>query len=48
MWLEDSHSMQKRIELMKKYRLAGIAAWRRGFEKEELWPLMTELLNKRW
>ena len=48
MWLEDSHSMQKRIELMKKYRLAGIAAWRGGFEKEELWPLMTELLNKRW
>jgi len=48
MWLEDSYSLAKRIELMKKYRLAGIAAWRRGFEKEEIWPALGSLVNKVW
>lgn len=48
MWLEDSTSITKRIELMKKYRLAGVAAWRRGFEKEEIWPVLGSLVNKRW
>lgn len=46
MWLEDEYSLQKRIELMKKYRLAGIAAWRRGYEKEKVWPVMAEMLRK--
>ena len=27
----------KRIELVKKYDLAGVAAWRRGFEQAEIW-----------
>ncbi|MDX9872814.1 MAG: glycosyl hydrolase family 18 protein, partial [Clostridia bacterium] len=35
MWLEDEHSLCARIELIKKYRLAGLAAWRRGYEPEE-------------
>ncbi|MCR4441007.1 MAG: glycosyl hydrolase family 18 protein [Peptococcaceae bacterium] len=48
MWLEDDFSLAKRIELMKKYRLAGLAAWRRGFEKQEIWPLLGELVRKAW
>lgn len=48
MWLEDDDSLTKRIELMKKYRLAGVAAWRRGFEPQEVWPLIGELVNKIW
>ena len=48
MWLEDSYSLEKRIELMKKYRLAGVAAWRRGFEKEEIWPALGNLVHKAW
>jgi spore germination protein YaaH len=39
MWLEDSQSMHKRLELMAKYNLAGVAAWRRGLEKPEIWEL---------
>lgn len=39
MWLEDSQSMQKRLELMAKYNLAGVAAWRRGLEEPEIWEL---------
>ncbi|PKM88691.1 MAG: glycosyl hydrolase [Firmicutes bacterium HGW-Firmicutes-12] len=48
MWLEDEFSQNKRIELMKKYRLAGISAWRRGYEPEETWPLLAELAQRVW
>jgi spore germination protein YaaH len=48
MWLEDEHSLCARIELIKKYRLAGLAAWRRGYEPEEVWPVLTDLLQKVW
>lgn len=48
MWLEDQYSLTKRIELMKKYRMAGVAAWRRGFEKQEIWPVLAELTKKVW
>lgn len=37
MWIEDVTSMEKRIQLVKKYNLAGVAAWRRGFEVPEIW-----------
>lgn len=47
-WLEDQYSLTKRIALMKKYKLAGVAAWRRGFEKEEVWPVLSELAKKVW
>ena len=39
MWLEDSQSMQKRLALVEKYNLAGVAAWRRGLETPEIWEL---------
>jgi spore germination protein YaaH len=48
MWLEDELSLTNRIELMKKYRLAGISAWRRGYEPDETWPVLAELVRKVW
>ncbi|MCR4441008.1 MAG: glycosyl hydrolase family 18 protein [Peptococcaceae bacterium] len=47
MWLEDTYSLQKRVELAKKYRLAGISAWRRDIAKDEVWPLLGGLLDRR-
>lgn len=47
MWLEDSGSMAKRIELVKKYDLAGVAAWRRGFEQPKIWTTIAEGLAKK-
>lgn len=44
-WLEDSTSMKKRVEIMKKYRLAGIAAWRRGFESKDFWHVISDYLE---
>lgn len=46
-WLEDEQSMKKRAELVKKYNLAGIASWRRGFESEEIWQVILDTLSKR-
>lgn len=46
MWIEDTVSMKKRVELVEKYNLAGIAAWRRGFEEPEIWDAIQEGLNK--
>lgn len=45
MWLEDVSSMAKRVELVKKYDLAGVASWRRGFEVPEIWPTIEEGLK---
>lgn len=39
-WLEDEKSIQARLELAKKYDLAGVAAWRLGHEYEALWQTM--------
>lgn len=37
LWLEDENSMKARLKLIEKYHLAGVAAWRKGFEQPEYW-----------
>lgn len=39
-WIEDEASLQKRLELAEKYGLAGIAAWRRGFEEKSVYKVI--------
>lgn len=46
-WIEDEVSMRSRIELVKKYDLAGVASWSRGFEKPEIWTLIKDILEKK-
>lgn len=41
LWIEDKDSMKKRVELIKKYNLAGISAWRKGLETEDVWQTIT-------
>ncbi|QRG68543.1 glycosyl hydrolase family 18 protein [Brevibacillus choshinensis] len=45
MWLEDVTSIEKRMELVHKYNLAGAASWRRGYEVPEIWKAVEEGLN---
>jgi spore germination protein YaaH len=45
MWLEDSISMRRRLELVKEYNLAGLAGWRRGLETPEIWELMEDYFS---
>lgn len=46
MWLEDSQSMAKRTEIAERYGLAGIAAWRRGFETPEIWDVIADYVSR--
>lgn len=41
LWIEDKESMKKRVELINKYNLAGISAWRKGLETEDVWQTIT-------
>lgn len=43
-WLEDETSIKARMELIKKYDLAGVASWRRGYETPEVWSLIDSYL----
>ncbi len=45
MWLEDTTSMSYRLELVDRFELAGVAGWRRGLEKEEIWGLIDDWLS---
>ena len=40
LWIEDETSLRARIDLARSYGLAGIAAWRRGFESESVWSVI--------
>ncbi len=39
-WLEDEITVKARLDLAKKYELAGVAAWRLGYEPDSLWTMM--------
>ena len=38
-WQEDTRSLQEKNSLVQKYKLAGIAAWRKGFEESSVWQV---------
>ncbi len=42
LWLEDAASIAQRVALVSKYDLAGCAAWRRGFETPDIWPVIAK------
>jgi len=45
-WIEDAESIKLKSSLVNKYNLAGAAAWRRGFETEDIWPVIAKNLKK--
>ena len=44
-WLEDHEALEKKLQLLKQYELAGNAAWRLGFEKSGTWDLILRYVN---
>ncbi|MEW6661914.1 MAG: glycosyl hydrolase family 18 protein [Bacillota bacterium] len=46
-WIEDEIALLQRLELARSYGLAGVAAWRRGFEKPDVWDSIATALEKR-
>jgi len=45
-WLEDIKSVEERVKLVDKYNIAGIGAWKRGLETENVWSLLKNHLKK--
>ena len=44
-WLEEEESIAKKAELMKQYNLAGISAWKLGFERSDIWDIILRYVN---
>lgn len=42
-WMETEQTIRARLELAKKYDLAGVAFWRLGYEPAELWTMMLQM-----
>ena len=45
-WHENKTSLEHKAGLLKQYGLAGIATWRYGFEKPEIWPMLEAKLKE--
>ena len=45
-WIEDENALKKKIELVNKYDLAGVASWRWGFETDATWKVINDNLKK--
>jgi len=45
-WLEEEKSIRLKAELVHKYGLAGAAAWRKDFEKAQIWDVLNTTLKK--
>ncbi len=46
MWLEDEKSVEERMKIANQNNIAGIAAWRKGFEKENVWNIITKYMKQ--
>ena len=44
-WMEDSKSIEAKLKLMKKYKLAGTAEWSLGQESSDIWNLIQKYVN---
>lgn len=44
-WLEDEAALESKLKLMKENKLAGLAAWRLGFESQKAWELILKYVN---
>ena len=44
-WLEDAKSIEPKLKLMQKYKLAGTAEWSLGQESTDIWNLIQKYVN---
>lgn len=45
-WLEDADSIKVKLNVMENHGIGGVAEWRLGFEKPEIWDVIGEYLDK--
>ena len=44
-WMEDTQSISAKLNLMSGYQLAGVAAWKLGLEKPQVWDVIELYLS---
>lgn len=45
-WLEEERSIEEKVKLMEIYDTAGVAGWKLGLQKEEIWDVLDTYLKK--
>lgn len=45
MWLEDEQSLDAKMQLVQKYELGGVAEWKLGFERADVWNTIGQYLQ---
>lgn len=44
-WIEDAQSIAEKVKLSSQYNLAGVAAWKLGFESSDVWQAISDNLK---
>jgi spore germination protein YaaH len=44
-WLENEDSIELKAALIREYNLAGIAAWKLGLERQDIWDIILRYVN---
>ncbi len=44
-WLEDADSIRVKLNIMEKYEIGGVAAWRLGFETADVWDVIEDYMS---
>lgn len=44
-WMEDEQSMEEKLKVIQSADLAGVAEWKLGFERADVWGLISEYIE---
>lgn len=44
-WMEDETALEEKMKLIKEYDLAGVGAWRLGYERSSVWSIIQKYLS---
>lgn len=44
-WMEDEQSMEEKLKVIQSADLAGVAEWKIGFERADVWSLISEYIE---
>lgn len=44
-WLEEEKSIEEKMKLIKENDLAGVSAWKLGFERSSIWDVILKYVN---